>query len=120
MQLLPATVYDAPAISRLIQRNPAQRPNGPTAQRPVGPSGAGADRFLEFVTPQAVRGYIESPSVRCVVAMTDGGLIGVVALCNTTHLHHLFVHPERQRQGLGCQSWAHAQQALVAADASAR
>ena len=52
--------------------------------------------------------------------MTDGGLIGVVALCNATHLHHLFVHPERQRQRLGCQSWAHAQQALVEADAYAR
>lgn len=38
MQLLPATVYDAPAISRLIQRNLAQRSNvqRPTACRPVG------------------------------------------------------------------------------------
>ncbi|MEO6626612.1 MAG: GNAT family N-acetyltransferase [Burkholderiaceae bacterium] len=111
MLLRPATVDDAPAISALIQCN--------LAHLTIDPSGMGAERFLEFVTPQAIRAYVELPSFRYVVAMADDCLAGVVAIRNGTHLHHLFVQPQWQRRGLGRRLWAHARQSLVNVHAGA-
>ena len=109
MLLRPASADDAPAISALIRRN--------LAELTVDPSGAGAERFLAFVAPQAIRGYIESPDFRYQVAIEEEGLAGVVAIRYGTHLYHLFVQPERQNQGLGRRLWTLARQELVDADA---
>ena len=56
MEIRPATVDDAPAISALIHRN--------LALLTVDPSGVGAEQFLLHVTPQAIRSYIESRDFR--------------------------------------------------------
>ena len=105
----PATVDDAPAISALIHYS--------LAQLTVDPSGAGAEQFLVHVTPQAIRGYIESPNFRYRVALAEEGLAGVVAVRNGSHLYHLFVQPMRQGQGLGRQLWTLARRELFEAGA---
>ena len=110
MQLRPATPDDAPAISALI--------HGHLGELTISGTSAGAGRFLEFVTSSAIRGYLESPQFRYAVASADGALAGVVAVRNGTHLYHLFVQPQWQRQGLGRRLWAHAREALIEADAS--
>lgn len=104
MEFRPATADDAPAISALIHAN--------LAHLTIDPAGAGAERFLAFVSPQAIRGYIESPTFRYRVAICENALAGAVAIRNGSHLYHLFVLPGRQRQGLGRQLWQHARQAL--------
>ena len=53
MEIRPANVDDAPAISALIHRN--------LALLTVDSGGAGAEQFLLHVTPQAILGYLESP-----------------------------------------------------------
>ncbi len=109
MQLRPATPDDAPAISALIHSH--------LGELTISGTRAGAERFLEFVTPAAIRGYLESPQFRYAAASADGALAGVVAIRNGTHLYHLFVQAQWQRQGLGRRLWAHAREALIDADA---
>lgn len=109
MLIRPAIVDDAPAISALIHCS--------LAQLTVDPSGAGAEQFLVHVTPQAIRGYIESPNFQYRVALAEDGLAGVVAVRNGSHLYHLFVQPKRQGQGLGRQLWTLARRELFEAGA---
>lgn len=111
MRIRPATVDDAGAVSALIHAN--------LARLSIEPSGAGAERFLEFVTPLAIRGYIASPKFRYAVAVSGDALTGVVAIRDGSHLYHLFVQADRQGQGLGHQLWAHARRCMVDAAAGA-
>ena len=109
MQLRPASVDDAPAISALIHDH--------LGALTISGTRAGAERFLEFITPTAIRGYLESPQFRYAVASADGALAGVVGVRQGTHLYHLFVQPQLQRQGLGRRLWAHARDVLIDAAA---
>ena len=105
MEIRPANVDDAPAISALIHRN--------LALLTVDSGGAGAEQFLLHVTPQAILGYLESPGFRYRVALEESVLAGVVAIRNGTHVYHLFVQPERHGLGLGRRLWTLARRELV-------
>ena len=100
MWIRKARVDDAPAISALITRH--------LPLLAVRPDGAGAGRFLESIAPQAIQGYVTAANVRYCVAQAGSTLAGVVAVRDGTHLFHLFVAGEFQRQGLARRLWAHA------------
>lgn len=107
MQIRPARVDDAPAISALITRHLPL----PT----VRPDGAGAGTFLEFIAPVAIQAYVTAPNFRYAVAELGPALAGVVAVRDGTHLFHLFVASEFQRQRIARRLWAHAMQAAQSA-----
>ena len=98
MNIRPATAADAKAISSLIAE---------TAHHfMLHPSGRGAERFLEGITPQAIAGYVASPSYYYLVAVSGPEVVGAVALRDGRHLFHLFVAPNRQRQGIARALWS--------------
>ena len=41
-------------------------------------------------------------------------LVGVIAIRDTTHVHHLFVAPEFRRQGVAAKLWEHAKKDAIA------
>jgi len=97
MQIRPALPEDAAAISALI-RSVAHFFT-------LDPAGAGAEGFLETISPEAMAGYLGSERYRYLVGLEDGVLAGVVALRDASHLFHLFVAPAFQRRGLARALW---------------
>lgn len=97
MNICLATTNDAEAISALI--------NASAHHFLQDPSGRGAERFFEGITPQAILGYITSPNFHYLIAETDNHLAGAVALKDGRHLFHLFVAPAYQRQGVARALW---------------
>ena len=71
----------------------------------LDPDGIGAERFLESITPEAIYGYILSPSYHYIAAYQGKQVAGVAALKDGSHLFHLFVSPAFQRKGLSRQLW---------------
>jgi GNAT superfamily N-acetyltransferase len=98
---------DAEAISALILRV--------AHYFTLKPNGEGAEQFLKSVSPEAIRGYIGDPGLHYLAAFDEGQLVGVAAVRHGTHLFHLFVAPERQRQGIARQLWQAARAAALAA-----
>ena len=88
MQIRSATEADAGRISGLIRSL-----SGPFM---LSPDGSGAERFLESISEQAIRGYILATNFSYLVAEFEGELAGVVALRDNSHLYHLFVAPAHQ------------------------
>lgn len=107
MRIRLATPADAEAISALIR--------GVSHFFTLRPDGAGAEAFLETVSPDAVRGYLSSPDYAYRVAEEDGAIIGVVAVRENRHLYHLFVAPDGQRRGLARRLWTEAMEAALRA-----
>jgi len=95
-----AHVVDAPLISTLIL-NVAHYFSS-------GASGEVASWFLNSITPQAIEGYIRDAKYNYLVAHSDGVLVGVISVRDTSHVHHLFVAPETHRQGVAAQLWTRA------------
>jgi GNAT superfamily N-acetyltransferase len=95
-----ATVVDAGAISRLI---------GTVAHHfTLHPQGVGAEAFLQTLSPEAIAGYVLSDGMAYSTAWYGEALAGVVALRDKSHVFHLFVAPEYQRQGVARVLWRHA------------
>ncbi len=92
MRIRKATPEDAEAISALI-RSVAH-------YFTLEPSGKGAERFLESITPKVIAGYISNAEIHYLAAIEGGELAGVAALRSGTHLLHLFVAPAHQGQGV--------------------
>lgn len=95
-----AQVADAPFISKLIH-NVAHYFSS-------GSSGEVAKWFLDSVAPTAIEGYISNTKYNYLVAHSQQVLVGVIAVRDTTHIHHLFVAPEQHRQGVATQLWMRA------------
>ena len=71
-------------------------------------SGEVAPWFLATITPSAIAGNIDDPNFNYLVGFVGQTLAGVIAVRNTTHVHHLFVAPEFHRKGLAARLWARA------------
>lgn len=107
MRIRLATPADAEAVSALIR--------GVSHFFTLRPDGAGAEAFLETVSPDAIHGYLSSPDYVYRVAEDDGAVAGVVALRGNTHLYHLFVAPDGHRRGLARRLWTEAMEAALRA-----
>lgn len=97
MNIRPATIADAEAISALIVELSA--PFYTSATR------AGAEPFLASVSADSQRRNLSAPNFSYYVAESSGELVGVVALRDKSHLFHLFVAPQFQRAGLATRLW---------------
>lgn len=69
------------------------------------PFGAGAENYLASVSTDAERQYLESDRYMYIVAESGSGLAGFIAIRDETHLFHLFVEKNYQRQGLARTLW---------------
>jgi GNAT superfamily N-acetyltransferase len=106
MQIRPATLNDADAISALIK--------SVAHYFTLQPQGQGAEGFLQGIEPAAIAGYIAAPDFLYFVGEVDQQLAGLVALRAHRHLYHLFVGPAWQGRGLSRQLWQHALQVALA------
>lgn len=64
--------------------------------------------FLESVTPPAITDHINDPKFNYLVGLLGPTLVGVIAVRDITHIHHLFVAPEFHRKGLAAKLWERA------------
>jgi GNAT superfamily N-acetyltransferase len=92
-----ATQADSIAISALIK----QVSHYFFAQ----PDGAGAERFIASSTPQGILEFMQRPNVCYLVAEDQENFCGAIAIRDNKHLQHLFVMPERHRQGIAKKLW---------------
>lgn len=101
-ELRRAQAGDAIAISALIRQF--------TREFTVSADGSGAEQFLASVSAEAESGYISDPRYCYINAFSGEVLAGFIAMRDRSHLFHLFVAPQFQRQGLARRLW-HAAQA---------
>lgn len=71
-------------------------------------SGEVAPWFLASIAASAIAGNINDHKFNYLVGFVGQTLAGVIAVRDTTHVHHLFVAPEFHRKGLAAKLWAHA------------
>lgn len=64
--------------------------------------------FLESVTSSAIAEYINDAKFNYLVGLVGPVLAGVIAVRDTTHVHHLFVAPEFHRKALATKLWERA------------
>jgi GNAT superfamily N-acetyltransferase len=83
----------------------------------ASPDGAGADRFREATTPEALASLIIRPQMIYLVSEEKGVICGAVAIRERRHLLHLFVAPAFQRRGIGQQLWTVAREVARACGA---
>lgn len=88
---------DAENIARLISSFQSELTDDPF--------GAGAESYLASVSTDAERQYIESNRYMYIVAENGSSLTGFIAIRDKTHLFHLFVEKNYQRQGLARSLW---------------
>jgi GNAT superfamily N-acetyltransferase len=97
MNIRSATSQDAGAISTLI-RSVAH-------YFTLHPEGVGAEDFLKTISKDSIEGYINAPNLNYLAGFIDDTLVGVVAIRDNKHLHHLFVSPLFQRRGISRELW---------------
>lgn len=108
MQIRPATIDDAEALSQLL--------HSVTSYFTIHPDGRGAELFFDTITPAAMRQRLQSAQFQYWCGFdSNEGLIGVVGIRDNTHLYHLYVAPDQHRKGYASQLWTHAKQAAMAA-----
>jgi GNAT superfamily N-acetyltransferase len=95
-----ARTEDAPQISELIFRVAHYFASSA--------SGEVAPWFLESITPSAIADNINDSKFNYLVGLVGQALAGVLAVRDTTHVHHLFVAPEFHRKGLAAKLWERA------------
>lgn len=95
-----AVPEDALQISELISRVAHYFASGST--------GEVAAWFSASITPSAIAGNINYHKFNYLVGFVGQTLAGVIAMRDTTHVHHLFVAPEFHRKGLATKLWARA------------
>ncbi len=74
------------------------------------PDSAEIQPFLATLEPDATAERIASAEFSYYVAENQSGLCGVIAIRDGTHVYHLFVRPDTQRQGIARALWEHARQ----------
>jgi ribosomal protein S18 acetylase RimI-like enzyme len=72
------------------------------------PPSPGAEGFLATLSPEAMAARISAPTYRYFLAESGAGLSGFIALRDESHVYHLFVKPDAQRQGTARALWEHA------------
>jgi len=77
----------------------------------VDSNGIGAEKFLASVSAEAEKTYILSDHYDYLIAEIAGELAGFIAMQDKTHVFHLFVAPQHQRQGLARTLWQRARDA---------
>ena len=82
----------------------------------LDPTGAGAEQYLASVSETAEREYLGSLRYSYFVAEGKREVVGFIAIRDGTHLFHLFVAPESQRQGIATALWNHAREHLIRAN----
>jgi len=92
-----ARLQDATQISELISR--VTHYFASSAASEVAPW------FLASITPSAILGTIEDSKFDYLVGNVEQTLAGVIAVRDTTHVHHLFVAPEFHRRGVATTLW---------------
>jgi GNAT superfamily N-acetyltransferase len=100
MNIRSATPQDAGDISTLIL--------GVAHYFTLNPDGVGAEDFLKTISRDSIEGYINAPNINYLAGFIDDTLVGVVAIRDNKHLHHLFVSPLFQRRGISRKLWNHA------------
>ncbi|WP_211473396.1 GNAT family N-acetyltransferase [Collimonas humicola] len=93
----PAHASDAVTISTLIQQF--------TREFTISVDGSGAEQFLASVSVAAEADYIADPRYHYITACIGGVLAGFIAIRDRSHVFHLFIAPEFQRQGLAARLW---------------
>ena len=81
----------------------------------LDPNGVGAEQYVASVSEEAERQYLKSPRYTYFVTEHDGEVVGFVAMRDRTHLFHLFVRAEYQRQGISNSLWRRAREHAVRA-----
>lgn len=99
-------VEDASSISALVLKVAPSFASAPGAL--VAPW------FAETITSAAIAGYVGDSRFNYLIALVKSVLAGVIAVCEETHVHHLFVAPEYQRQGIAAQLWQRAKSGALA------
>jgi len=102
LKIRAATPEDSESISKLVWRLSAEYIVEEFSQQ-------GKATLFESMTPAAIRKYIQS-GYRYHVAEVKKQLVGVVAVKDNTHLYHLFVAQDYQRQGIASSLWQLAKQ----------
>lgn len=102
LDIRPAVLEDAEAISRLIQ--------GVAAAFLLDPSGQGAERFMSSLSAEAIRRFVSAPNFLYFKACIGEELAGVVAVRDNNHLYHLFVASHFQGRGLARGLWKFARE----------
>lgn len=98
---------DSAAISVLI--------NAVAQQFSVNRGEALARWFAESITPYAISKCISDKQYNYLVALCEGVLVGVIAVRDNTHIHHLFVAPSFHRCGVATQLWQRARSDALSA-----
>lgn len=106
LTIRPASGTDGAAISALIMSL--------AHSFTVHPDGEGAQHFFSSVAPGAIEQLIAADNVRYFCARIAEACIGVVAVRDGTHILHLFVAAECQRQGVATQLWAFIENGVLA------
>jgi ribosomal protein S18 acetylase RimI-like enzyme len=100
LAIRPATQSDADKVSALaVALAPYFLSNPPSS---------GAEGFLATLSPEAMAKRISAPTYRYFLAESGAGLSGFIALRDESHVYHLFVKPDAQRQGTARSLWEHA------------
>jgi ribosomal protein S18 acetylase RimI-like enzyme len=73
----------------------------------------GREFLLSTMTPASIRKFMQT-GYRYHVAETDNELAGVAAIKDNSHLYHLFVAEQYQRQGIAKKLWQIAMEACIA------
>lgn len=97
MQLRSGTVNGAEAIADLIASFQPELTDNP--------DGSGAESYLDSVSSQAERVYLESPRYSYIIAEHGGAMLGFIALRDVSHVFHLFVALDYQRKGVARRLW---------------
>ena len=102
-----ATVADADKISALIV--------DAAGVFSADPSGAVAPWFLLSISPQAIADNIRNVDFSHFVATMDEAIVGVIAIRDNSHIHHLFVASAYHRRGIATALWQRARTEAIAA-----
>ena len=105
MEIRAATPKDSESISKLVCRLSAKYIAADFSEQ-------GEAFLLESMTPAAIRKYIQS-GYRYHIAEVKKQLVGVVAVKDNSHLYHLFVAQDYQRQGIATSLWQLAKQVCL-------
>ena len=105
LEIRAATARDAENISNLVRQLSAKFiANDFTAE--------GRETLLNSMTPAAIEKYMQS-GFRYHVAEVESQLVGVVGVKDNSHLYHLFVAENYQRQGIASALWRLAKQTCL-------
>lgn len=105
MNIRPASLQDASAISKLIL--------SVAHYFTLNSDGTGAEGFLKTISKEAIEGYIDDSNFRYLAGFVDENLAGVVAIRDNKHLYHLFVSPKFQRRGFARELWSTAMEEAI-------